>query len=67
MSNYEVPEPILNSPFTEPARHWYIEEGREPDLRDGRRPGVIFPPRDHRVPGDWSAGTRAPSREYGAG
>ena len=27
MSGYEVPKPILNSPFDEPAEHWNIVEG----------------------------------------
>jgi hypothetical protein len=27
MSGYEVPNPILDSPFEEPAAHWHIEEG----------------------------------------
>lgn len=67
MSNYEVPEPILNAPFSEPAQHWYIEEGREPELREGRRPAVVFPPRDQQTPWNLSDGTLAPSREYGAG
>lgn len=29
MPDYEVPGPILNSPFEEPAWHWNIEEGVE--------------------------------------
>ena len=33
MSSYEVPEPILNSPFEEPAEHWHIEEGAVPEQR----------------------------------
>ncbi|MGH9342851.1 MAG: BPTD_3080 family restriction endonuclease [Terriglobia bacterium] len=37
MPNYEVPEPILNSLFEEPAWHWNIEEGNEPEKRAGRR------------------------------
>jgi hypothetical protein len=34
MPDYEVPEPILNSPYDEPAEHWNIEEGacRKGDL-----------------------------------
>ncbi len=27
MSAFEVEQPILNSPFEEPAEHWQIEEG----------------------------------------
>ena len=37
MSSYEVPEPILNSPFEEPAEHWHIEEGAFPSSgRNGK-------------------------------
>ena len=28
MNNFEVEEPISNSPYEEPALHWLIEEGR---------------------------------------
>lgn len=42
MSGYEVPEPIINSPFEEPKRHWHIEEGKESELRSGRRPAMYF-------------------------
>src|SRR6516225_1158179 len=45
MSSYEVPEPILNSPFEKPSRYWFIQEGEKPELREGRRPPVVFPPR----------------------
>src|SRR6266704_2767393 len=38
MNSFEVPEPILNVPFAEPAHHWYIREGEEPQKREGRRP-----------------------------
>lgn len=30
MLDYEVPEPILNSPYDEPAEHWNIEECASP-------------------------------------
>ena len=36
MAQYEVPDPILNSPFAEPAEHGYIQEGEEPERREGR-------------------------------
>lgn len=38
MSEFEVAEPILNSPFEEPRRCWYIREGETPRpyLRDGQ-------------------------------
>ena len=42
MSGYEVPTPILNSPFEEPAEHWNIVEGREPETLPGRRPAMYF-------------------------
>ena len=49
MTNYEVPEPILCSPFEEPAEYWHIEEGKPPEPRTGRRPAGYFY-RDPRVP-----------------
>jgi hypothetical protein len=33
--DYEVLEPILNSPHDEPAQHWNIEEGASPEKRQG--------------------------------
>ena len=30
MINYQVPEPIINSPFEEPKEHWNIIEGEQP-------------------------------------
>ena len=42
MSSYEVPEPILNSPFEEPQEHWHIIEGETPEKRPGRRPAMYF-------------------------
>ena len=42
MSTYEVPEPILNAPYDEPAAHWHIEEGTFPERREGRRPAGYF-------------------------
>ncbi len=54
---YEVPEPILNSPFDEPAEHWHIVEGEAPERRPGRRPAVYYyrDPRERPAPGE--AGT----------
>jgi type III restriction enzyme len=66
MASYEVSEPILNSPFEKPSRYWYIQEGEEPEQRTGRRPPIVFPPRDQRE--EW---TETPllrrSKEYPAG
>jgi type III restriction enzyme len=42
MNRYEVPEPILNSPYEEPAEHWYLQEGEAPERRPGRRPAMYF-------------------------
>src|SRR6266581_1219142 len=42
MSSYEVPEPILNSPFEEPLEHWHISEGELPKKMPGRRPAMYF-------------------------
>ena len=39
---YEVGEPILNSPFEEPKRHWHLVEGQQPERRDGRRSAVYY-------------------------
>ncbi len=68
MSQYaEVAEPIQNSPFEKPTRYWYIQEGEEAKLRDGRRPSVVFPPRDQKEP--WTLDERLlrPSKEYPVG
>ena len=54
MSEYEVPEPILNSAFASPSRYWYIRRGHEPAMREGRRPSVVYPPDNTRVP--WELG-----------
>ena len=42
MSNFEVPSPILTSPFEEPKEHWWILEGRPAERRPGRRPALYF-------------------------
>ena len=55
MSAYEVPQPILNSPFEEPEEHWHIVEGETPEQRPGRRPAMYFY-RDPKV---------KPEKEYG--
>lgn len=61
-TSFEVDEPILSSPYEEPAVHWVIEEGRLPERRPGRRSAGYFY-RDPSVPlagdeftrGDWIA------------
>lgn len=42
MNNFEVEEPILNTPYEEPALHWLIEEGRPPEKKQGRRQAGFF-------------------------
>lgn len=42
MSNFEVPSPILCSPFEEPREHWWILEGQPAERRPGRRPAIYF-------------------------
>lgn len=49
MPDFEVPQPIINSPYDEPAEHWYIEEGVPPQRRTGRREAGYFY-RDPRTP-----------------
>jgi type III restriction enzyme len=63
---YEVSEPILNSPFEKPAEYWYIQEGEEPQRRSGRRPPVVFAPRDQKE--EWiETPLLRRSKEYPAG
>jgi type III restriction enzyme len=47
VSSYEVLEPILNSAYEEPRWHWFIEEGKPCEKREGRRASVYYyrPPR----------------------
>jgi hypothetical protein len=42
VSNFEVPNPILSSPFEEPKEHWWILEGEPAERRPGRRPALYF-------------------------
>jgi type III restriction enzyme len=49
MNNFEVSNPILNSPYEEPAEHWHLEEGQPPEQRPGRREAGYFY-RDPRAP-----------------
>lgn len=58
MTQYEVPEPILNTPFDEPARHWFITEGEPPEERPGRRPAMYYY-RDPKAKPSQTAGSRA--------
>ncbi|MGB2713040.1 MAG: hypothetical protein WBC51_02600 [Vicinamibacterales bacterium] len=44
MSDFEVPEAIICSPFEEPTHYWRLEEGAEPEKRPGRRPAIYYYP-----------------------
>lgn len=59
MSTYEVPQPIINSPYEEPAAHWHLEAGKEPEKREGRRPATYF----YRPPGE--GGTASENDDVG--
>ncbi len=39
---FEVPEPIICSPYDEPAVHWRLERGAAPTRAKGRRPSHYF-------------------------
>jgi type III restriction enzyme len=52
VSEFEVPEPILNGPYDEPQVHWRIVEGEPPRRDDGRRPATYY----YRPPGLISEG-----------
>ena len=47
MSDFEVPQPILNSPFEEPKEHWRIQPGEPPERVPGRRAAAYY----YRPPG----------------
>ena len=47
--DYEVEQPILNSPYEEPAEYWRITAGETPERIQGRRKAMYFyrPPAEH--------------------
>jgi type III restriction enzyme len=49
---FEVDTPILNSPFAPPGEHWFLRPGHPPERRPGRRPALVFQPRDQPEPWD---------------
>lgn len=65
MSQYfEVSEPILNSPFAEPKLFWFIREGELPTRTGGRRPSIVFPPREQQREWTVDDGTLKKSKQY---
>jgi type III restriction enzyme len=65
--SYEVSTPILNSPFEAPSQYWFLKEDEESQLRSGRRPSVIYPPRDRDCNWDLSDGVLKPFKEFSPG
>src|SRR4051812_24186706 len=61
-AGFEVPTPILNGPFDEPALHWRLEEGEPPEQVSGRRPAGYYY-RDPRAGVQGTAGSRGVWRE----
>jgi type III restriction enzyme len=59
--SYEVPEPILNSPFDESAKYWNLQEGLAPVQVTGRRPAGYFY-RDPRIPSQSGDGQQHEAR-----
>jgi type III restriction enzyme len=60
MTSFEVDQPILNSPFEEPAEHWQIEEGKAPKrVPERRRAGYFYrdPTAPEPEPGEPARGT----------
>lgn len=47
MTDFEVDQPILNSPYEEPREYWRLVEGEPPLRVGGRRPAMYF----YRPPG----------------
>ncbi len=63
--SFEVAEPIQNGPFDKPERYWYIAEGEQPQLIEGRRrSSVVFPPRDQKKEWVLDPAVMRPSHEY---
>lgn len=42
MTDFEVPEPIISSPYEEPPEHWHIVEGEAPVRLPGRRRSIYY-------------------------
>ena len=64
---YEVGQPILNGPFDEPSKHWYIQRGRDPKIIARRRDAFVFGPKNRRDGWDLSDGTLRPYKHDAEG
>ncbi len=60
MADFEVPNPILNTPFDEPGEYWQIEEGTPPLRIPGRRTAGYY----YRSPKAPDAGKHAARGEW---
>lgn len=66
--SFEVETPILNSPFGEPREYWFLKPGHPPKRLSGRRPAMVFQPRDQRDPWDVTGeATLSPLKDYERG
>jgi type III restriction enzyme len=54
-----VENPIINSPYREPRKHWHIQTGKQPEEREGRREASYF----LRVPERAARGRRSPEHD----
>ncbi|MBL8024693.1 MAG: DEAD/DEAH box helicase family protein [Elusimicrobia bacterium] len=64
MSGYEVDQPIINSPFAEPSQHYFIREGEPAERREGRRPSLVYPPKEGNITWNLRDGALAESKAY---
>lgn len=62
--SFEVDTPILNSPYESPAEFWFIRTGEAPERRTGRRPALVYPPRNQKHEWDESDGTIRKAPEF---
>jgi type III restriction enzyme len=65
--HFEVDSPILNSPFEPPKHFWYLEPNCPPEMKNTRRPAIVFRPRDQKKPWNTSDGTLRDSSEFKGG
>jgi type III restriction enzyme len=60
VSQHQVPQPILNSPYEEPKEHWELWPGKAPVRADGRRKALYWyrpPSKGEDTPSEGDPGT----------
>jgi type III restriction enzyme len=67
MRNFEVSDPIINTPFDKPKHFWFIREGSAPEKRADRRPSVVYPPSDTNVQWELDGNILCPSKDFSPG